>query len=64
MKKTTGRTIPIYPRVTTKNQKFLTRIAKEANKSQSEVINDLLTFAQVDKGPVRAVFSYGTKTGN
>lgn len=64
MKKTTGRIVPIYPRVTSKNQRFLSKIAKQAKKSQSEVIDNLLTFAQTDKGPVRAVFAYGTKTGN
>lgn len=41
-KKVTGRTMPIYPRVTPKSSEWLNKATKYTGKSQSEIVDFLL----------------------
>lgn len=58
--KKTNRQIPIYPRVTLAHRNFLAKTSKKFKKSESEIIDTLLSFGRTQPKAFTKLFSAKT----
>lgn len=64
MKARTGRTIPIYPRLTLTNREWLSARAEKINRSESEIIDKIVTHARKTMTLKQFKEVLDAKTGN